>query len=71
MANPTCIFPYNPFLVSMEIQGEVLVVAFKKYKKKYYEVPLSVKYGLFYANEKCVEYYNQNIKNQFKNEKIK
>ena len=70
MQNPKCIFHYNPVLNSMEIAGSVLILTFKKYTKKYYEVPKTTIYGLLYSNEKCVEYFNQNIKNKFKNEKL-
>lgn len=65
--NATCTFFYNPVLVSMIIEDENLIIQFKKYTKRYYNVPRSISFGLLYSNQKCVQYFNTNIKNKYKN----
>lgn len=65
----TCIFENNPVLISMVINGDTIIVKFKTYRKKYYNVPIEIAYAFFYSKQPLT-YFNNNIKNKYKNEKL-
>lgn len=65
----TCIFVHNPVLISMVVNQENIIIEFKKYKKKYFNVPIKISYELFYSKQPLT-YFNNNIKNKYKNEKL-
>jgi hypothetical protein len=66
-----CIFPYNPVLIGMSIDGELMTLEFRKKigseKRTYKEVPTDKSYGLFYKKtaKEVMSFYTKNIRKKF------
>lgn len=66
-----CVFPHNPVLISMSIDGEKMTLEYRKKigseKRTYDEVPTLISYGLFYKKtaKEVMSYYAKNIRKKF------
>lgn len=66
-----CIFPHNPVLIAMSIDGDKMTLEFRTKtgpeKRTYDGVPTDKSYGLFYKKtaKEVMSFYTKNIRKKF------